>query len=134
MSQEFLSHILGAIYDAALDEAGWVSCLETIRTGFSGNYASLIVRTETTEDIGLIVSAGINQSNLDPGNPYIAMSPFTGMVPDQLVTIADVIYEREWRNSDYSQSYCKPQGVFHVMAADISTRNGGVYGLRITRP
>ena len=88
MSQEFLGHILGAIYDAALDEAGWVSCLETIRTGFAGNYASLIVRTETTEDIGLIVSAGINQSNLDPGNPYIAMSPFVGMVPDQIVTIS----------------------------------------------
>ena len=134
MTQEFLSHILGAIYDAALDEAGWVSCLETIRTGFAGNYASLIVRTETTEDIGLIVSAGVNQSNLDPGNPYIAMSPFTGMVPDQLVTIADIISERDWRNSDYYQNYCKPQGVFHVLAADISTQNGGVYGLRITRP
>jgi len=134
MSQEFLSQILGAIYDAALDEARWVSCLEAIRAGFSGNYASLIVRTETTEDIGLIVSAGIDQPNLDPGNPYIAMSPFAGMVPDQIVTLGDVISERDWRASDYYLSYCKPQGVFHVIAADISTRNGGIYGLRITRP
>ena len=134
MSQEFLSQILGAIYDAALDEARWVSCLEAIRAGFSGNYASLIVRTETTEDIGLIVSAGIDQPNLDPGNPYIAMSPFAGMVPDQIVTLGDVISERDWRASDYYLSYCKPQDVFHVIAADISTRNGGIYGLRITRP
>jgi DNA-binding CsgD family transcriptional regulator/PAS domain-containing protein len=134
ISQEFLSNILGAIYDAALDEAAWVSCLETIRAGFAGNYASLIVRTETTEDIGLIVSAGVNQPNLDPGNPYIAMSPFAGMVPDQIVTLGDVISERDWRASDYYLSYCKPQDVFHVIAADISTRNGGIYGLRITRP
>lgn len=134
MSQEFLSHILGGIYDAALDEAGWVTCLEAIRAGFAANYASLIVRTETTEDIGLIVSAGNNQPNLDPGNPYIAMSPFAGMVPDQLVTIGDVISEKDWRASTYYRSYCEPQGVFHVLAADISTRNGGIYGLRITRP
>lgn len=134
MSQEFLSSILGAIYDAALDEAGWVTCLEAIRAGFSANYASLIVRTETTEDIGLIVSAGNNQPNLDPGNPHIAMSPFAGMVPDQLVTIGDVISEKDWRASTYYRSYCEPQGVFHVLAADIATRNGGIYGLRITRP
>ena len=134
MSQEYLSRILGAIYDAALDEARWASCLETIRLGFSGNYASLIVRTETTEDIGLIVSAGVDPTSLDPGNPYIAMSPFAGMVPDQIVTLGDVISDRDWRNSDYYLSYCKPQNVFHVIAADISTRNGGIYGLRITRP
>lgn len=133
-SLDFLSHILGAIYDAALDEAGWVSCLEAIRIEMGGNYASLIVRTETTDDIGLIVSAGNDQPNLDPGNPYIAMSPFTGMQPDQLVTIGDVISEKDWRASTYYQDYCRPQGVFHVLAADISTRNGGVYGFRVTRP
>lgn len=134
MSQELLSQILGAIYDAALDQAAWVTCLEVIREGFSGNYASLIVRTETSEDIGLIVSAGNDQPNLDPGNPYIAMSPFAGMVPDQLVTISDVISENDWRTSTYYRSYCEPQGVFHVLAADIATRNGGIYGFRITRP
>jgi DNA-binding CsgD family transcriptional regulator len=133
-SLELLSHILGAIYDAALDEAGWVACLEAIRQEMDANYASLIVRTETTNDVGLIVSAGNNQPNLDPGNPYIALSPFTGMKPDQLVTVTDVLSEREWRESAYYRDYCAPQGVFHVLAADITTRNGGVYGFRVTRP
>lgn len=134
LSTKFLSHILGAIYDAALDEAGWVTCLESVRKIFGANYASLIVRTETSDDIGLIVSAGNDQPNLDPGNPYIAMSPFTGMKPDQLVTIGDVLSETEWRASTYYRDYCAPQGVFHVLAADIATRNGGVYGFRVTRP
>ncbi|MEP6964221.1 MAG: LuxR C-terminal-related transcriptional regulator [Polaromonas sp.] len=134
MTPEFLSHILGAIYDAALDEAGWVTFLESVRNLLGANYASLIVRTETTDDIGLIVSAGNDQPNLDPGNPYIAMSPFTGMRPDQLVTIGEVISEKDWRASTYYRDYCEPQGVFHVLAADIATRNGGVYGFRITRP
>lgn len=134
LSLEFLSSILGAIYDAALNEAGWVACLESIRDAFSGNYASLIVRKETVDDVGLIVSAGANQPNIDPGNPFIAMSPFSGLKPDTLVTLRDVMSEEEWRSSAYYRDYCRPQGVFHVLAADIATRNGGLYGFRITRP
>ena len=134
LSPEFLSRILGAIYDAALEEAGWVSCLESIRKVLRANYASLIVRTETIDDIGLIVSAGNDQPNIDPGNPYIAMSPLSGIPPDQLITLSQVLSEKEWRASHYYRSYCAPQGVFHVMAADIATSNGGVYGFRITRP
>ncbi len=134
MSPEFLSRILGEIYDAALDQAGWVSFLESVRKLLDANYTSLIVRTETTDDIGLIVSAGNDQPNLDPGNPYIAMSPFTGMKSDQLVTIGDVTSEKDWRASAYYREYCAPQGVFHVLAADIATLNGGIYGFRITRP
>ncbi len=133
MSLDFFSHILGTIYDAALDEAGWVACLQAVRTELVANYASLIVRPETGDDIGLIVSAG-EQHDIDPGNPFIALSPFTGMKPDQLVTITDVLSEEEWRASTYYRDYCAPQGVFHVLAADIATRNGGVYGFRVTRP
>ena len=130
----FLSHILGSIYDAALDEKGWVFCLELLRKVLRADYASLIVRTETVDDIGLIVSAGNDQPNIDPGNPYIAMSPFAGIPPDQLLTRGEMVSDNEWRASTYYRDYCAAQGVFHVMAADISTRNGGVYGLRITRP
>lgn len=133
LSFDFLSHILGTIYDAALDEAGWVACLEAVRTALSGNYASLIVRTETTDDVGLIVSSSSDHRDLDPGNPYIAFSPFAGITSDKLVTISDVMTEQEWRSSTYYQNYCAPQGVFHVLAANIATRNGGVYGVRITR-
>lgn len=133
ISPDYLSHILGALYDAALDEAGWVKCLEAIRVTFSGNYASLIVRKETEDDVGLIVSAGDNQTSLDPGNPFIAMSPFTGLKPDTLVTVRDVTSEQEWRASAYYLDYCRHQGVFHVMAADIATRDGGLYGFRVTR-
>ena len=60
ISPDYLSHLLGALFDAALDEAGWVKCLEAIRVTFSGNYASLIVRKETADDVGLIVSVGDN--------------------------------------------------------------------------
>lgn len=133
LSLDFLSHILGTIYDAALDQSGWATCLETVRSALAANYASLIVRPETGDDIGLIVSVG-ERHDIDPGNPFIAMSPFTGMKPDQLVTITDVLSEEKWRASSYYRDWCAPQDVFHVLAADIATRDGGVYGFRVTRP
>ncbi len=133
-SSELLSKLLGAVYDAALDEAGWVICLEMVRLHFGANYASLIVREETVDDVGLIVSAGQDQASLDPGNPNIAMSPFTGMKPDQVSTISDVMTDKEWRENFYYRNYCAPQGVFHVLAVNLVTRDGGIYGFRITRP
>jgi DNA-binding CsgD family transcriptional regulator len=42
--------------------------------------------------------------------------------------------ESEWIHSSYFQLFCAPQGVFHVMGADISTPDGGKLRFRITRP
>jgi len=134
ISPEFLSHILGTIYDAALDEAGWVTCLQAVRNTLAANYASLIVRPETTDDIGLIVSAGQDQASIDPGNPHIAMSPFIGIQPDALLSVSDVMTDQEWRASTYYRIQCEPLNVYHVLAADIATTNGGIYGFRVTRP
>lgn len=38
------------------------------------------------------------------------------------------------RASHYYNDWCKDLQVFHVMAADIVTKDACVYGLRITRP
>ncbi|MCE2657931.1 MAG: LuxR C-terminal-related transcriptional regulator [Rubrivivax sp.] len=126
--------LLEAIYESALSPAHWVHCLELIRAQFAGNYVSLIVRHGTGDDLGLIVSASGGQHIVNPGNPYLEMSPFTGLVPDKLVTLGDLLSETDWRASQYYRDWCAPRGVFHVMAVDIGTRDGGIYGFRITRP
>jgi hypothetical protein len=50
-----------------------------------------------------------------------------------VVTVDDVVTETDWRASEYFNAWCAPHDVYHVMAVDIQTRDGGVYGLRITR-
>ncbi len=134
LSIDRFSHLLDMIYEAALDPAGWVDCLEEVRRELDGNFASLIVRPGTANDIGLIVSAAGEGRHIDPSGPDFTISPFTGMPSDRLVTISDVLSESEWRASSYYRDWCAPHGVFHVMAADIGTRDGGVYGFRVTRP
>ena len=134
ISLDRFSWILDKIYEAAVNSNSWPDCLKAIRSELSGNFASLIVQPGTADDIGLIVSNSDENHELGLGNPLIMSSPFTGMPPDRLVTITDVLSEAKWRESAYYRDWCQSRNVFHVMAADIGTINGGVYGFRVTRP
>lgn len=128
-----LSDVLGQIYEAALEPSAWVTCLESIRDQLAANYVSLIVRPGSGDDLGLIVSAAGESHTIDPHSPPLTLSPFSGLAPDRLVTVDDVLTTTDWRASTYYRDWCAPHGVFHVLAVDIQTRDGGVYGLRITR-
>jgi DNA-binding CsgD family transcriptional regulator len=134
LSLDQFSRMLDTVYEAALDPAGWTNCLDLIRRELAGNYASLIVRPGSADDIGMIVSNSHEHRSIALGNPYIMMSPFTGMPADRLVTIPDVLSDADWRASSYYKDWCQPLAVFHVMAADIEVSSGAVYGFRITRP
>lgn len=128
------SNLISLLYDAAMDPMSWESFLEALRLHLGGNYASLIVRPGSADDAGLVVSAAGGRQDLMPNCPKISMSPFRSMPTDRIVTVGDVMPESEWRASRYYNDWCKQLQVFHVMAADIMTKDGCVYGLRITRP
>lgn len=132
-SLDAFSSLVGGIYDAAIDPARWSASLEALCREMRANYVSLIVRPGGSDDLGLIVSAASERRELAVHNRYIGMSPFSGLQPDRLVTIADILTEADWRSSQYYRDWCQPHDVFHVMACDIATA-GGIYGLRLTRP
>lgn len=130
---DHFSQILDTLYEAALHPEGWEKCLETVLQQLNGNYASLIIRTVTADDSGLIVSVGKGVLGIDPNTPNLSVSPFTGMQPDRLMTIGEMLSESDWRASAYYRDWCEPHNVYHVMAADIRTNDGDVYGFRVTR-
>ena len=134
MSLERFGQIVGAIYEAALDPAQWVHSLEELRPEFGADYVSLIVRAGSPDDLGVVVSAAGGNRVLDAWDPAIALSPFRGLPVDKLVTLADLLSEPVWRETQYYRDWCEPHGVYHVLAVDIGTSNGGVFGLRLTRP
>ena len=124
--------VIGQIYEAAIDSSQWARCLEEIRSEFDANFASLIVRRGIGVDVGLIVSAG-GGVPLSESNDLIFTSPFQNLPTDKLVTLGEILSEADWRESAYYRDWCAPHGVFHVMACDIKTKSGSVYGFRITR-
>ena len=133
LSAERFGELLDLIYEAALQPEGWAAALSAIRESFDANYVSLIVRPGSGDDLGLIVSAAGEERTIDTHNPPLQMSPFHGLPPDRLVTVDDILTETDWRSLAYYRDWCAPHDVFHVMAVDIQTRDGGVYGFRITR-
>lgn len=133
LSVERLGEVLGLVYGAALEPDTWATALSAIRDVFAANYVSLIVRPGTGDDLGLIVSAAGDQRTIDPSTPPLSLSPFSGLPPNRLVTVQDVLTDTDWRASSYYQDWCAPHDVFHVMAVDLQTRDGGVYGFRVTR-
>ena len=133
LTVERWDEILDAIYSAAAQPTLWAAALEHVRREMEANYVSLIVRPGSADDLGLIVSAAGERSVVNY-NPYRTLSPFTGLPLGKVVTIADVLPEAEWRGSAYYRDWCASVDVFHVMAADIGTQAGSVYGFRVTRP
>lgn len=132
-SAERLGELLGLIYEAALRPERWTEALSALCEAFDANFVSLIVRPGSGDDLGLIVSASGDQRAIDPITPPLSMSPFTGLPPDRLVTVDDMLTEGEWRKSAYFRDWCAPHDVFHVMAVDIQTHDGCIYGFRVTR-
>jgi DNA-binding CsgD family transcriptional regulator/PAS domain-containing protein len=129
---ERLSELLGLIYEAALRPESWTAALAAICETFDANYVSLIVRPGSDDDLGLVVSAAGATKTIDTGCP-ISISPFSGLAPDRVVTVDDILSEVDWRRSTYYRDWGAPHDVFHVMAVDIQTREGGIYGFRVTR-
>jgi DNA-binding CsgD family transcriptional regulator len=133
LSVERFSRLLGAIYDTAQDADRWSSCLEQVRRDFGGNYTSLIVRRAAGADLGYVISAASDVRVLLSHNPMSAISPFSCLRPEKVVTISDLLSPDQWQASQYYRDWCEPHGVFHVMAVDIDIPGIGIYGFRITR-
>lgn len=134
VSVEAFSQIINYLYDAAASPEAWTPCLEAIRTQMKANFTSLIIRHKSSESVGLILSAGSIDHELVNYDSFSHESPFHGIATDRFYTVSDLIAESEWRSSRYYNEWCKPHNVFHTLAVDIATKDGSVYGLRITRP
>ena len=128
--------LIGELYDGALDPKLMARTLRHMRELFQANYVTLILRVPDQPDMGLMIVAGEIEAEGEVS--YLAyphtVTPFANQPLDQVFTVEDVMSESEWVRSAYFKMFCAPQGVYHVMGADISTPDGGKLRFRITRP
>jgi DNA-binding CsgD family transcriptional regulator/PAS domain-containing protein len=133
LGAEQVADLLGLIYESAIRPGNWTAALTAICKVFDANFASLIVRPRSEDDLGLIVSAAADRRPIDTAEPPLHLSPFNGLAPDRVVTVDDILSEADWRRSAYFRDWCAGHDVFHVMAVDVQTREGTVHGFRVTR-
>ena len=128
--------LVGDIYDGALDPKPMARTLANLREAFHANYVTLILRVPDQPDMGVMIVAG----DIEGEGEVIYMAypqtntPFANQPLDRVFTVDDIMTSTEWEHSAYFRMYCGPQGVYHVMGADISTPDGGKLRFRITRP
>ena len=125
-----------AIHEGSYDDTTITIALDRMRKQFNANFVTLILRIPGVDDVGLMLVSGdlAVHGQLAYISYYRSLTPFSGQSVDTVFTQRDVMTDEEWVKTEYYQSSCKPQSVYHVMGADISTENDGVFRLRITRP
>lgn len=128
--------IIGGVYDGALDSKVMARTLRDLRIVYRANYVTLILRVPDQSDTGLMIVVGDieGEGELREHTYLQTDTPFSNQPLDSVFTVDDVMSESEWVSSTYYQMSCVPQGVHHVMGADISTSDGGKLRFRITRP
>lgn len=124
-----------SIHDGSHDDATITVALDRMRQHFKANFVTLILRIPGVEDVGLMLVSGdlAVHGQLSYMSYYRSLTPFSGQSVDTVFTQRDVMTDEEWVKTDYYQTSCKYQNVFHVMGADVSTESDGVFRLRITR-
>lgn len=124
-----------SIHDGSHDDATITVALDRMRQHFKANFVTLILRIPGVEDVGLMLVSGdlAVHGQLSYISYYRSLTPFSGQSVDTVFTQRDVMTDEEWVKTDYYQTSCKYQNVFHVMGADVSTESDGVFRLRITR-
>ncbi len=128
--------LIGEFYDGALDPKLMAQILKNLRVLYDANYVTLILRVPDQPDMGLMIVAG----DIEGEGEVICHcypqtnTPFANQPLDYVFTVDDVMTASEWEHCAYFKMFCGPQGVYHVMGADISTPDGGKLRFRITRP
>ena len=125
-----------SIHDGSFNDTTMTASLDSMRKQFNANFVTVILRIPGVEDIALMLVSGdlVVHGQLSYISYYRGLTPFSGQSVDTVFTQRDVMPDEDWVKTEYYQTSCKYQNVFHVMGADISTENGGVFRLRITRP
>ncbi|MCY1519379.1 hypothetical protein D9M68_541290 [compost metagenome] len=135
ISLDELSQLIEQIYQGAGEDLPWQRSLEQLRTALQANYVTLILRPSAPGDPGFMVNAGPVETCAISAysDTYYALDPFVGLPPGEIHTVAELLGEERWLNSDFYRQFNAPLDVFHIMGADLHT-DGIECRLRICRP
>lgn len=132
------SQLVAVLYQGAFESTPWSTFLKTIRDALRANWVTLILRLPTSARRALIVNAGprgIERPNDQFASEYaFATDPFAGLPDGQVLSVADVIGDAAWVNSEFFSQFVEPYGIRYMIGADLSAAAGVECRLRICRP
>lgn len=137
LSFDQLSALVGAIYQGPLEPVPWSGALVMLRDILRANWATLILRPASADQLALIIRAGDQGPEVYHAaySHYEAfsMDPFVGLPPDHVVTI-DEMMSTSWMEGKFYETFLEPNDIRFIMGVDTVTEGGANCRLRITRP
>lgn len=138
--------LLGLIYEGPLESRPWQSALPRLRELFDAQVASLVLRPPAQDDRGVILNSLRDDGDGAPGladpndwevtayrEQFFALDPFINLPLDKVVTLQDILDDRELEASDYYRHYLQPVNVFRILGVDTAEPGGMVARLRFSR-
>ncbi|CAB3785952.1 hypothetical protein LMG28688_02153 [Paraburkholderia caffeinitolerans] len=129
------SALMARVYQGPLEAVPWSGALELVRQHLDANYATLILRSPSSERRGLMVHAsgsGI-PDEASYNDYYYSLDPFVGLPADRVVTVDEVFGETGWLSSELYKQFLQPADVRYIMGADLRTESGVECRFRVCR-
>ncbi len=142
-------HLLGLVYQGALEEQPWQSALPLLREVLDAQVVSLVLRPPSDDDRGAILNCVRPESHVQRGqglladpsdweasayrDQFFALDPFINLPLDEVVALEDILPDAELVASDYYQHYLQPIDLFRILGVDTREPGGMLARLRISR-
>ena len=140
-------HLIGLIYQGALEQQPWQSALPALREALDAQVVSLVLRPPSDHDQGVILNSlrpnrGEAASALaDPSDwevsayreQFFSLDPFVNLPLDSVVALEDILPDKELMRSDYYLHYLQPIDLFRILGVDTAEPDGMLARLRFSR-
>lgn len=143
------SHLVGLIYQGALEAQPWQSALPALREAVDAQVVSLVLRPPTSDDQGVILNcvrpdqggSSDRASLADPNDwevsayreQFFSLDPFVNLPLDKVIALEDILPDKDLLASDYYLHYLKPINLFRILGVDTAEPGGMLARLRCSR-
>jgi DNA-binding CsgD family transcriptional regulator len=137
LSLSEFSELVAAIYEGPLEAVPWKNALDLLRRYLRASYVTLMLRPPSAELEPLMVNSAGDwpiTREAEYNKHYYALDPFVDLPQDRVVTVQELIGDKNWRESEFYKQFLKPLDILHALGADIRTEDGLECRLRVARP
>lgn len=128
------SDLVGLIYEGALERRPWQGFLLALRDTMGAVAATLMLRPEGTDRVGLILNEGGSSEGLAIYKDGLFMAdPFVDLPPGQVVALHELVPLAEFEQTELYRLCMAPGGMYDSLGADVVIDNGTEACLRIAR-
>jgi DNA-binding CsgD family transcriptional regulator len=123
------------LHEGALEPKRWREFLELLGRRLKGSSATLILRSPTIGETGLLYTWGGNEKVVSEyAQRYFALDPFVQLPEKQVMTLHDFVPPEQLERSQFFTEYLVPWDSIYHLGVDVRDEGRFYARLRVSRP